>query len=342
MNLQELIRPNIQALKPYSSARSEYTGEGSVFLDANENPFSNGYNRYPDPLQRELKNQIARIKNISPDTIFLGNGSDEAIDLIFRIFCEPGKDNVIAPEPTYGMYEVCAQINNVDYRKICLCDDFQPDPIKMLQAADANTKIIFLCSPNNPTGNLLDEQLIREILDSFHGIVVLDEAYIDFASRTSMLSEISKYPHLIILQTFSKAWGQAAIRLGMAFAAPTIIEYFNKVKYPYNINVLTQQHALQLLTQQEIVSEQIEKINEERTRLIRELEKLEKIIRVYPTDANFVLIRVLDADAIYRDLTMQGVIVRNRNKITLCEGCLRITIGTQEENDLLLNQLRRM
>lgn len=342
MEIKELVRPNIRALKPYSSARSEFTGNASVFLDANENPFDNGYNRYPDPLQRDLKEQIALIKRIDPEYIFLGNGSDEAIDLVYRIFCIPGQDNVVAPEPTYGMYQVCAEINDIEYRHVPLSDDFSLDTNLLLAATDANTKVVFLCSPNNPTGNLLDKNEIMRVLDQFKGIVVVDEAYIDFADQPSFLSQLSHYPRLIVLQTFSKAWAQASIRLGIAFAQPEIIGYFNKVKYPYNINLLTQSHALDMLLNEKKVKEQVQLLIQERESLAATLKVLPYVLTVYPSQANFLLVRVKDANKIYYKLTEAGVIVRNRNNITLCNGCLRITIGTEAENTQLLNVLKKL
>ncbi|MEG1378662.1 MAG: histidinol-phosphate transaminase [Bacteroidales bacterium] len=342
MEIKELVRPNIRALKPYSSARSEFTGNASVFLDANENPFDNGYNRYPDPLQRGLKEQIALIKRIDPEYIFLGNGSDEAIDLVYRIFCIPGQDNVVAPEPTYGMYQVCAEINDIEYRHVPLSDDFSLDTNLLLAATDANTKVVFLCSPNNPTGNLLDKNEIMRVLDQFKGIVVVDEAYIDFADQPSFLSQLSHYPRLIVLQTFSKAWAQASIRLGIAFAQPEIIGYFNKVKYPYNINLLTQSHALDMLLNEKKVKEQVQLLIQERESLAAALKVLPYVLTVYPSQANFLLVRLKDANKIYYKLTEAGVIVRNRNNITLCNGCLRITIGTEAENTQLLNVLKKL
>ncbi|MEG1586645.1 MAG: histidinol-phosphate transaminase [Bacteroidales bacterium] len=342
MTINALVRPNIRSLKPYSSARSEFTGDASVFLDANESPFENGYNRYPDPLQRELKQQIALLKQVSSDQIFLGNGSDEAIDLIYRIFCVPQQDNVVAPDPTYGMYQVCAEINDVEYRPVKLAPGFLLDAKVILDATDAHTKAIFLCSPNNPTGNLFAQDQIEKILDTFKGIVIIDEAYIDFASRGSMTAYLERYPRLIVLQTFSKAWGQASIRLGMAFASSEIIGYFNKVKYPYNINVLTQRHAIEMLREKSLVKEQSCRILAERERLQKELQNIAVVECIYPTEANFLLVAVQNPDQIYKYLTEQGVIVRNRNKISLCQGCLRITIGTEAENTQLLKALANL
>lgn len=342
MDIKELVRPNIRLLKPYSSARSEFAGNASVFLDANENPFDNGFNRYPDPLQRDLKERISCMKGISPNHIFLGNGSDEAIDLVFRIFCIPGHDNVVAPEPTYGMYRVCAEINDVGYRAVPLRADFSLDTTAILVATDAATKVIFLCSPNNPTGNLLKKEAVLSILQQFKGIVVLDEAYIDFAAEPSFLTLLTEYPRLIILQTFSKAWAQASIRLGMAFAHPEIISYFNKVKYPYNVNLLTQSHALERLLDEQMVKEQVAFLIRERDLLASQLSRLPYVITVYPSEANFLLIRVEDANKIYQALADAGIIVRNRNRISLCEGCLRITIGTKAENIQLLNYMKTL
>lgn len=339
--LQELTRPNIWALKPYSSARDEYSGKAaSVFLDANENPYNTPNNRYPDPLQKELKALIAPVKKVKPEQIFLGNGSDEAIDLLFRAFCRPGTDNVVAIHPTYGMYEVCADINDVEYRKVLLDEKFQFKAEEMLKASDENTKLMFLCSPNNPTGNNLDAKEIIALLQTFQGIVAVDEAYIDFSSQPSFIGILDEYPNLIILQTFSKAWGCAAIRLGMAFASPDIIGIFTKIKYPYNINLLTQQEALRMMQRHYEVQRWISTLLEERARLMRAFAQLPCCRKVFPTDANFFLTRVTDAKAIYDYLVEQGIILRNRSNITLCEDCLRITVGTRPENDTLLEALR--
>ena len=338
--LNSLIRPNIRNLKPYSSARSEFKGEASVFLDANENPYNTPLNRYPDPLQMKVKEKIAAIKNIAPQCIFLGNGSDEPVDLVFRVFCEPAAENVVAIDPTYGMYEVAAGINNVEYRKAPLNGSFGFSAEDVLKRADRHTKIIFLCSPNNPTGNSLDCNQIIQTVENFEGIVVLDEAYIDFSSQPSLLCRLERYPNLIVLQTFSKAWGSAAIRLGMAFASPEIIGVMNKVKYPYNINRLTQDYALQLLENAENVGEWVKILLQERSRLPNLLSEQPCVKKIYPTDANFVLVQVSDANAIYRHLVENGIIVRNRNTVTLCGNCLRITVGTPSENDALIEELR--
>lgn len=339
--LQELTRPNIWALKPYSSARDEYSGKSaSVFLDANENPYNIPNNRYPDPLQRELKGLISPVKKVAPEQIFLGNGSDEAIDLAFRAFCRPGIDNVVAIHPTYGMYQVCADINDVEYRKVLLDEKFQFKAADLLNASDNNTKLIFLCSPNNPTGNNLDSKEIITLLNEFQGIVIVDEAYADFSDQPSFTGILDEYPNLIILQTFSKAWGCAAIRLGMAFASPEIIGIFTKIKYPYNINRLTQQEAISMMQRHYEVQRWINSVLEERTRLMKAFAQLPCCKRIFPTDANFFLTRVTHAKVIYDYLVGQGIIVRNRSNVTLCEDCLRITIGTRPENDKLLEALR--
>lgn len=341
--LKELTRPNVWALKPYSSARDEYSGvDASVFLDANENPFNTPNNRYPDPLQRELKTLIAAQKGVKVENIFLGNGSDEAIDLIFRAFCQPGVDNVVAIDPTYGMYKVCADVNDVEYRPILLDVYYQFKASSLLSAIDENTKAMFICSPNNPTGNSLCRKEIDALLNKFDGLVVVDEAYIDFADAPSLLADLDKYPNLIVLQTFSKAWGCAAIRLGMAFASPEIIAIFNKIKYPYNVNLLTQQAAIQLLQQPEQIKVWVSTLLEERSRVMKEFEQLPCCIRVFPTDANFFLAKVYEATAIYTYLVSEGIIVRNRTNVALCKDCLRITIGTKEENDALLEALRKI
>ncbi|WP_277235445.1 histidinol-phosphate transaminase [Phocaeicola salanitronis] len=340
-SLQELTRPNIWALKPYSSARDEYSGKtASVFLDANENPYNAPNNRYPDPLQKELKALIAPVKKVKPEQIFLGNGSDEAIDLLFRAFCRPGIDNVVAIHPTYGMYQVCADINDVEYRKVLLDEKFQFKAEDLLRASDENTKLIFLCSPNNPTGNNLDAKEIITLLREFQGIVIVDEAYIDFSTQPSFIGILDEYPNLVILQTFSKAWGCAAIRLGMAFASPDIIGIFSKIKYPYNINLLTQQEALRMMQRHYEVQRWISTLLEERARLMQAFTQLPCCKKVFPTDANFFLTRVSNAKAIYDYLVDQGIIVRNRSNITRCEDCLRITVGTRPENDALLEALR--
>lgn len=342
-SLKELTRPNVWALKPYSSARDEYSGvEASVFLDANENPYNTPNNRYPDPLQRDLKALIAPLKGVKEENIFLGNGSDEAIDLIFRAFCRPGIDNVVAIDPTYGMYQVCAEVNDVEYRKMLLDVYYQFKASSLLSAIDENTKALFICSPNNPTGNSLCRKEIESLLKKFDGLVVVDEAYIDFSSSESLLKDLEQYPNLIVLQTFSKAWGCAAIRLGMAFASPEIIAIFNKIKYPYNVNRLTQEEAMRVLKQPEQIKAWINTLLEERTRVMDEFVKLPCCVRVFPTDANFFLAKVYEATQIYNYLVSEGIIVRNRTNVALCNDCLRITIGTKEENDALLDALRKV
>lgn len=340
--LNKLIRPNILALKPYSCARSEFKGEASVFLDANENPMNGPYNRYPDPLQWALKKKIAQIKNVRPEQIMLGNGSDEPIDLIIRIFCEPKEDNCVAMNPTYGMYQVCADINNVEYRKVLLDENYTLNNRKILAETDAHTKVIWLCSPNNPTGNLMNRNEMLKIVNGFNGIVVIDEAYVDFSSEESWLSDLDKYPNLIILQTFSKAWGLASVRCGMAFASEEIIRFFNNVKYPYNLNYLTQSFVKDQLEQEDRKKAWVKMLLEQRSYLIQKLKELPLVEKVYPTDANFVLIKVADATKVYNNLVDKGIIVRNRNTVSLCLGCIRITVGTQAENDALLSELRKM
>ena len=326
--LNELIRPNILSLKPYSSARDEYKGvTASVFLDANENPYNSPNNRYPDPLQTELKTLVSRVKKVAKERIFLGNGSDEAIDILYRTFCVPGVDNAVAIDPTYGMYEVCADINDVEYRKVLLDENFQFKASDLLAKTDDKTKLIFLCSPNNPTGNNLCKKEIETVLQEFGGIVVIDEAYIDFSDEVSFL------------QTFSKAWGCAAIRLGMAFASEEIISVFNKVKYPYNVNHLTQTEAISMIGKEYQIKEWVKTLLAERTRLIEKFGKLACCEHIYPTDANFFLAKVTDAKKIYDYLVGNGIIVRNRTNITLCHNCLRVTIGSRPENDKLIEAL---
>ena len=340
MNLQALVRPNIWNLVPYSSARSEFTGAASVFLDANENPFNNPYNRYPDPLQQEVKTLIAQLRGVAAGQIFLGVGSDECIDVVYRTFCRPGVDNVVAIAPSYGMYEVCADINDVEYRRVPLTDDFSLDADAMLATADERTKVMWICSPNNPTGNAFALDEIEAICSRFAGIVVVDEAYIDFSTGGSMLSRLSSIPNLIVMQTLSKAWGSASVRLGIAYASAEIIGIFNKVKYPYNINLLTQRYAIDRLERHSEVAAWVELLKANRQWLIEALGSLRCVKQIYPTDANFVLVRVSDADAIYDYLRAGGIIVRNRNRVEKCIGCLRITVGTAEENEILINALK--
>ncbi len=340
--LQDLVRPNIWKLAPYSSARNEYSGhEAHVFLDANENPYNQPFNRYPDPLQLELKAEISKVKKVPASNIFLGNGSDEAIDLVFRVFCQPGVDNVVAIEPTYGMYRVCADINDVEYRPVLLDEHYQLDATKLLAACDRNTKAVWICSPNNPTGNNIQQKEIETVLNLFDGIVVIDEAYSDFSTAEVFRTKIAQYPNLIVFNTMSKVWGCAAIRLGMAFAGEEIIDLFNKVKYPYNINLLTQQQALDALKHREDVEKWVNILIQERGRMIKAFIDLPICEKVYPTDANFFLAKMTDAQAIYDYLVNKGIIVRNRNKIKLCQNCLRVTIGTKSENAELLSALRQ-
>ncbi|MDR2627831.1 MAG: histidinol-phosphate transaminase [Dysgonamonadaceae bacterium] len=339
MNIENLVRTNIRQLKPYSSARNEYKGEASVYLDANENPLNGPYNRYPDPLQEALKAKIARIKSVLPSQIMLGVGSDEPIDLAIRIFCEPQQDNIVAIEPTYGMYQVCADINHVAYRKVLLNNDYTLDADRLLAAVDGHTKLIFLCSPNNPSGNLLKRDEMEKITNRFHGIVVIDEAYVDFSPHASWLAALSRYPNVIVLQTFSKAWGLASVRCGMAFASETIISYFNKVKYPYNINLLTQNFVLEQLDHEARKNEWVAMLLAQRASLAAQLTAIPWIEKVYPSDANFLLVKVPDASAVYNELVGRGIIVRNRHSIALCAGCLRITVGTKEENERLITEL---
>lgn len=329
--LEELVRKNIYRLKPYSSARSEFKGDASVFVDANENPYDTLYNRYPDPLQTKLKEKLSLQKGVPAENIFLGVGSDEAIDLLYRVFCEPCRDNVVAIDPTYGMYGVCADINEVEYRPVRLDGKFDIDEEALFAAVDDNTKLIWLCSPNNPTGNSLSVDKIKSIIERFDGIVVLDEAYIDFSSHPSFLGELHSYPNLVVLQTFSKAWGSAGVRLGMAFADKPIIDIFNKVKYPYNINILTQRYAVKLLDKASAVKHRVAEIIRNRSVLEKQLRKYSCIKEIYPSDSNFLLVSTTGAKDIYDYLVDAGIIVRNRHGITLCDECLRITVGTRDE-----------
>ena len=341
--IKALCRPNIWRLAAYSCARTEFSGRSAtVFLDANENPFNKPFNRYPDPLQQELKQLLSAVKGVPAENIFLGNGSDEAIDLLYRIFCEPGIDNVVAIAPTYGMYEVCADVNNVEYRPVLLDADYRITADKLLGACDAHTKLMWICSPNNPTGNLIDREAIEKVLQMFQGIVIIDEAYSDFANARPFRHELASHPNLIVLNTMSKAWGCAAIRLGMAFASKDIIGLFNKVKYPYNVNALTQRQAIDALKDPFAVDKWVSIIKQERTRVMQAFADLPICKKVYPTEANFFLARVTDAQGIYDYLVDRGIIVRNRTRITLCDDCLRITIGTKSENQELLAALRKL
>ena len=335
-DIDRLLRGNIRNLKPYSSARDEFSGEAAVFLDANENPYNSPWNRYPDPHQRILKEKVGQIKNVPAAKIFLGNGSDEPIDLLFRAFCEPGKDNVVSINPTYGMYRVAADTNNIAVNLVPLTSDFELDAGSVLAAVTPETKIIFLCSPNNPTGNALDDNGILHIINNFNGLVVVDEAYIDFCPEKSLLPDLGKYPNLVILQTFSKAWGMAGLRLGMAFAAEKIIGVLSRIKYPYNLNILTQQKGLELLAGEQLKNEWVSIILKEREKMIRNLLTYPFVIKVFPTDANFVLVQVHDPRGIYNYLVEEKIIVRDRSSIALCEGCLRISIGSPGENATLM------
>ncbi|OAV76210.1 Histidinol-phosphate aminotransferase [Bacteroidales bacterium Barb7] len=338
-NINDLIRSSIRAMKPYSSARNEFHGEASIFLDANENPWNPPYNRYPDPLQRELKGRISELKDIAPEHIFIGNGSDEAIDLVIRAFCEPGIDNIVTITPSYGMYEVAAEMNNVKCVKVELDPGFKLNADAILNTVDEHTKAVYLCSPNNPSGNVLNREEIYRILKYFRGLVVVDEAYIDFATSPSLLEGLVSFPNLIVFQTLSKAWGAAAIRLGMAFASSEIIAVLNKIKYPYNVSRLTQEYALKVLSNVEEMQRQLKLIRSERERVADALSRPPLSYKVYPSDSNFILTEVGDANKLYAKLVKQGIVVRNRNSITLCQGCIRITIGTPEENDALLAAL---
>ena len=338
-DLNQLLRANIAELTPYSSARDEFEGEASILLDANENPYKSDVNRYPDPHQRKLKNSISRIMGTKPENTFLGNGSDEGIDLLFRAFCEPGKDNVVSIDPSYGMYKVCADIQAVEFRKVLLYNDFSLNVKALLDAADSNTKLIFLCSPNNPTSNLLDRKDILQLIQNFKGMIVLDEAYIDFSETNGMLPELTDYPNLCILRTFSKAWGMAGIRLGMVFGSVELIRILTKIKYPYNLNVLSQEFAIHKLKEPGFKTELVQNILGERDVLQKKLRDYSFIEKVFPSDANFLLLRTKDPKGLYRFLVNKEIIVRDRSGLPLCEGCLRITIGTREENKSLLSAL---
>jgi len=343
-NLDNLLRDNIRALVPYSSARDEFKGEAKVFIDANENslgsPLTKWYNRYPDPHQWKVKEAISKIKGIGPEHIFLGNGSDECIDLLFRAFCVPGKDNVIINPPTYGMYEVSAQINDIEVRRATLLDDFQLDLFHLENLVDENTKLIWICSPNNPTANSINRQDIEIVLNNFPGLVVIDEAYINFSRHRSFIQELSDYPNLVVLQTMSKAWGLAGLRLGMAFASEAIINVYNKVKPPYNISEATQELVLKALEEVDQVNDMIRVLVGLREQLRQDLAGLPMVRTVYPSDANFLLVKTDDARSIYDYLLDAGIVVRDRSKVELCAGCLRITVGSEEENRELVNVLK--
>ena len=341
-NLENLVRDNVKSLKPYSSARDEYVSDGSekIFLDANESPFNSGLNRYPDPQQRKLKSLITNIKGCTTDQILLGNGSDEVLDLIFRAFCEPGQDNIMSLAPTYGMYKVLAGTNGVENREVYLNKEFQLDVEEILARVDSQTKLIFICSPNNPTGNRFRDEDIERILKHFKGLLVLDEAYIDFTGLTSWTEKLGRFPNLIVTQTLSKAYGMAGIRLGICFASREIISIMNRIKPPYNVNELTQEAAYARLNEADSVAEQVSEIIRERNKLIEELNKVSFISMVYPTDANFILVRVDDASMRYQQLLDADIVVRNRSSLPLCENTLRFTVGTKEENEKLIKVLK--
>lgn len=341
--LEKLVRENIKTLTPYSSARDEFSGEAKVFLDANENslgsPLTKWYNRYPDPHQVKVKDALSKVKNIAAENIFLGNGSDECIDLLYRCFCNPGEDNIIICPPTYGMYEVSANINDVEIRRAPLLPDFQLDLVHLENLADENTKLIWICSPNNPTGNSMDREDVETVLNNFNGLVVVDEAYINFSRQKSFIQELKDYPNLVVLQTFSKAWGLAGLRLGMAFASEEIIEVLNRVKPPYNVNQVTQELALKALEEVGQVNDMIKELVQMRAALKGVFEKLPFVQKVYSSDANFLLVKVDDAKALYNYLLSRGIVVRDRSNVKLCDNCLRITIGTEEENTELVEAM---
>lgn len=352
-NLENLVRENIKKLKPYSSARSEYRGNAEIFIDANENGYGSpvllstegdnegiSLNRYPDPLQWQLKLQLSKIKGVPPQNIFIGNGSDEVIDIAFRIFCEPKTDNVIICPPTYGMYKVCANINDVEVREVLLTDDFQLNVEAILSVINENTKLIFICSPNNPTGNNFKRMDIEVLLNNFSGIIIIDEAYINFSRQKPFLQELTEYENLLVMHTLSKAWGLAALRLGLGFASEKIIDLFNNVKPPYNINQSSQQLGMQALTKIKDVNANIKNIVEQRNWVSQQLKQFNFVQIIYPSDANFILVKVDNADKLYQYLLMKRIIVRNRSKEPLCENCIRITIGTPNENETLINALK--
>lgn len=344
MNLNKLIRPAVKAMKSYSSARDEFESQDKdlVFLDANENPFPNGLNRYPDPQQMQLKNKLASLKGLRPSQILCGNGSDEVLDLIFRAFCEPNEDGIITLTPTYGMYAVLANLNGIQQQCVSLTADFQIDVPAVLNAIRPNSKLLFICSPNNPSGNVMSRTAIKEILKAFKGLVVIDEAYIDFTDTESWLEDLSEHPNLVVTQTLSKAYGLAGIRLGICYASEEIIAVLNKIKPPYNINSLTQKAAISAISQRENTKKQLKTILDQRTELIREFKKIAWIEKLYPTDANFILIRVDNANLRYEQLKNKGIIVRNRTREDGCTNCLRITVGTAEENKRLINTLNTL
>ena len=343
-DIDEMVRENIEKLKPYSSARSEYRGEAEVFMDANENaygsPLDENYNRYPDPLQWALKKELSKIKGVPPQNIFIGNGSDEVIDIAFRIFCNPGQDNVIICPPTYGMYKVCADINDVEAKEVLLTEDFQLNVQEVLNAVDANTKLLFICSPNNPTGNDMNRMDIELLLNNFPGIVLIDEAYINFSRQKTFIQELTEYKNLIVMQTLSKAWGLAALRLGLGFASEKIIDLFNRVKPPYNVNLSSQQLGIKALANIKEVNANIINTIQQRNWVHDQLQQFNFVQIIYTSDANFILVKVDDADKLYQYLLLNRIIVRNRSKEPLCNNCIRITIGTKQENEKLINTLK--
>lgn len=338
--IDALVRPNILALSPYSTARDDFKGKAEVYIDANESPFPSGWNRYPDPRQKALKARISALKGVPAESIFIGNGSDEAIDVLMRVFCTPGHDEVVSIAPSYGMYRVAADINDLPLTEVQLGEGFSLEPEKLLAACTERTKLLFLCSPNNPSGNAFAVSDLLRVAEAFRGITVLDEAYIDFSSQPSLLPQLAEHPRLVVLQTLSKARGMAALRLGLAFAAPRIVELMSRVKYPYNINEAAQKLALEVL--ENPIEGQVATVLEERARLERELPRFPFVRKIWPSDANFLLVQVDDADATYDHLTRDGIIVRNRNRVKGCQGCLRITVGLPEENDKLLKSLSKL
>ncbi len=345
-DINPLLRPHLRELKPYSSARDEYMGKMGIFLDANENAFGSAtqaaYNRYPDPLQKELKARLAEIRGLRPEQIFIGNGSDEAIDLLIRIFCMPGTDEVLILPPTYGMYKVSASIHDITVNEVSLTRDFELDEGAIEQALHANTKLLFICTPNNPTANCLNQQVIERLLTKTKGLIVVDEAYIDFVPHQSLLPLLDKYPRLVVLQTFSKAWGLANLRLGMAYAHPAIIDMLNKVKPPYNISGFSQKAALNALNRQDQKEKMVSQLIEQRELLRNELEKLTIVQQVYPSDTNFLLVKTTESEFIYQALIKQKIIIRNRSQLPLCAGCLRISIGTEKENKRLVTAMKEL
>ena len=340
--LDDKIRKNIKALKPYASARDEFTGEADVYLDANENPFPNGKNRYPDPHQRLLRSALALLKGVESSMVFTGNGSDEVIDLLMRMFCNPGVDNIITLPPTYGMYSVSAEINDVGVREVPLTSSFQPDVEAILGAADDKSKLLFICSPNNPTANLVNKEIIIELLNRFKGLVIIDEAYIDFCPTASVISLINKYPNLFIMQTLSKAWGLAGVRIGIGIGRPNLIRVLDNIKPPYNISVLNAAAAVEALSNSTLMKENVNILLGERVWLTDALRQLKSVEKIFPSDANFVLVKIKEADQVYRKLIEQKIVVRNRSSVILCEHCLRITVGTPLENRKLMNALKKL